>query len=181
MEFSIKAGSSEKAQTGCIVVGVFEPRKLSDAAAALDRATKGFLTRILKRGDMEGKAGTTLLLHDVPNVKAERVLLVGLGPLAEFRDSRYANAITAAIRALNATGATDALIQLPEGGTPRRDVGWRVAQATIAARAAAYRFERMKSRPAKTQPGLRRQAACCRQEVGTGAHGHQLHRRRQTR
>ena len=100
--------------------------------------------------------GTTLLLHDVPNVKAERVLLVGLGPLAEFRDSRYAGAITAAIRTLNATGATDALIQLPEGGTPRRDVGWRVAQATIAARAAAYRFERMKSRPAKTQPGLRR-------------------------
>ena len=156
MEFSIKAGSSENTQTGCIVVGVFEPRKLSDAAAALDRATKGFLTRILKRGDMEGKTGTTLLLHDVPNVKAERVLLVGLGPLAEFRDSRYAGAITAAIRTLNATGATDALIQLPEGGTPRRDVGWRVAQATIAARAAAYRFERMKSRPAKTQPGLRR-------------------------
>ena len=103
MEFSIKAGSSENAQTGCIVVGVFEPRKLSDAAAALDRATKGFLTRILKRGDMEGKPGTTLLLHDVPNVKAERVLLVGLGPLAEFRDSRYAGAITAAIRTLNAT------------------------------------------------------------------------------
>ena len=76
MEFSIKAGSSENTQTGCIVVGVFEPRKLSDAAAALDRATKGFLTRILKRGDMEGKTGTTLLLHDVPNVKAERVLLV---------------------------------------------------------------------------------------------------------
>ena len=156
MEFSIKAGSSENTQTGCIVVGVFEPRKLSDAAAALDRATKGFLTRILKRGDMEGKPGTTLLLHDVPNVKAERVLLVGLGPLAEFRDSRYAGAITAAIRTLNATGATDALIQLPEGGTPRRDVGWRVAQATIAARAAAYRFEQMKSKPAKAQPGLRR-------------------------
>jgi len=156
LEFSIKAGSSENAQTGCIVVGVFEPRKLSDAAAALDRATKGFLTRILKRGDMEGKAGTTLLLHDVPNIKAERVLLVGLGPLAEFRDSRYSGAITAAIRTLNATGATDALIQLPEGGTPRRDVGWRVAQATVAARSAAYRFEQMKSRPAKTQPGLRR-------------------------
>lgn len=156
MEFSIKAGSSENTQTGCIVVGVFEPRMLSDAAAALDRATKGFLTRILKRGDMEGKAGATLLLHDVPNIKAERVLLVGLGPLAEFRDSRYADAITAAIRTLSATGATDALIQLPEGGTPRRDVGWRVAQATVAARSAAYRFERMKSRPAKAQPGLRR-------------------------
>ena len=90
MEFSIKAGSPEQITTGCIVVGVFEPRTLSLAGSALDRVAKGYLARILKRGDMEGKAGSTLLLYHVPDIKAERVLLVGLGRAAEFRDRQYA-------------------------------------------------------------------------------------------
>ena len=158
MEFSIKAGSPENTASACSVVGVFESRKLSQAAAALDRASKGYLARILKRGDMEGKADATLLLHGVPGVKAERVLLVGLGPAEKFGDRQYQNAITAAIRALHTTGATDALIHLPEGGTPKRDIGWCVAQATIAARAATYRFDRMKSGAKKTPAGLRRLA-----------------------
>ena len=158
LEFSIKAGSPENTASACSVVGVFESRKLSQAAAALDRASKGYLARILKRGDMEGKADATLLLHGVPGVKAERVLLVGLGPAEKFGDRQYQNAITAAIRALNTTGATDALFHLPEGGTPKRDIGWRVAQATIAARAATYRFDRMKSGVKKTPAGLRRLA-----------------------
>ena len=158
MEFSIKAGSPERVQTGCIVVGVFESRKLSEAAAALDRAAKGYLTRILARGDMNGKAGATLLLHGVPNIKAERVMLLGLGTAGGFSDRRYQEAIAAAIRALDTTGAADALICPPESATHRRDIGWRIAQATIAARATAYRFDRMKSRPDKPASALRRLA-----------------------
>ena len=158
MEFSIKAGSPEKAQTGCIVVGVFESRKLTAAGSALDRATKGYLAGILKRGDMEGKAGTTLVLHGVPHIKAERVMLLGLGPAENFGDRQYHDAVALAIRSLNATGATDALICPPDTSAPKRDIGWRIAHATIAARAAGYRFDRMKSRPEKSPPALRRLA-----------------------
>ena len=34
MEFSIKSGAPESGEKGCVVVGAFEPRKLSAAAAA---------------------------------------------------------------------------------------------------------------------------------------------------
>ena len=37
MEFSIKSGSPEKQRTGCVVVGVFEGRKLTASAQAIDR------------------------------------------------------------------------------------------------------------------------------------------------
>ena len=158
MEFSIKAGSPEQMATGCIVIGVFEPRKLAAGGASLDRAANGYLTRLLKRGDMEGKAGTTLVLHNVPGIKAERVLLVGLGRAEKFRDRQFSEAVTAATRALNATGAADALLHLPESTVAKRGFGWRVAQATIAARAAAYRFDRMKSGPQKKPPALCRLA-----------------------
>ena len=78
VEFSIKSGPPPTGRAGCVVAGVFEPRKLSGPAASLDRAANGYLTAALRRGDMEGKAGTTLLLRDVPGVPAESVLVLVL-------------------------------------------------------------------------------------------------------
>ena len=36
MEFNVKSGSPEKQRSACIVVGVFEPRRLSPVAEQLD-------------------------------------------------------------------------------------------------------------------------------------------------
>ncbi|MBI3054366.1 MAG: leucyl aminopeptidase [Betaproteobacteria bacterium] len=158
MEFSIKSGGPERVRTGCSVVGVFEPRKFSAAGAALDRASRGHLSAILARGDMEGKLGSTLLLHNVPNVACERVLLVGLGRDSEFRDQQYREAVAAAIRTLNATGAAEAALHLTEIGDVKRDITWRIAQAVTVAREAGYRFDRMKSRRDEKEPALRKLA-----------------------
>ncbi len=156
MEFSIKSGAPERAGSGCVVVGVFEPRKLSAAGTALDRATHGYVAGILKRGDMEGKLGSTLLLHSVPNLACERVLLVGLGREGEFRDKQYRDAVNAVLRALAATGTAEATLHLTELGAVKRDIAWRIAQAVIVVRAACYRFDRLKSRRDDKPPVLRR-------------------------
>ena len=79
MEFSVKSGSPEKQRSACIVVGVFEPRRLTSVAEQLDEISGGYLSNLLRRGDLEGKPGQMLLLHHVPNVLSERVLLVGCG------------------------------------------------------------------------------------------------------
>ena len=156
MEFSIKSTPPAQAKSGCAVVGIFESRKLSAAAAALDRAAKGYLKSIVERGDMEGKLGATLLLHSVPNVACERVLLVGLGAEAEFCDKQYHEAIAAAIRTLNATGATEASLHLTELASVKRDLKWRVAHAVQVALEVVYRFDTMKSKPEGAQSALRR-------------------------
>lgn len=145
MEFSIKSGSPESARAGCIVIGVFEPRKLTSAGAALDRAARGHLSAALKRGDMQGKAGSTLLLQQVPNVAAARVLLVGLGHEREFDDDKYRTAVGKAISALKQTGVVDAVLCL-SASVKQRDLAWRASQAVIAATDASYRFDRMKSK-----------------------------------
>ena len=84
MEFSIKSGSPEKQRSACVVVGVFDNRKLSLSAELVDRASNGYISEIIRRGDMEGKLGATLLLHNVRGTLADRVLLVGLGSLAAY-------------------------------------------------------------------------------------------------
>ena len=62
MEFTIKSGSPEKQRSACVVVGVFDNRKPSLSAELIDRASGGYISEIIRRGDMEGKLGATLLL-----------------------------------------------------------------------------------------------------------------------
>ncbi|MFA7241095.1 MAG: leucyl aminopeptidase [Sulfuricellaceae bacterium] len=170
MEFSIKSGSPEKQRTGCVVVGIFQSRKLSPAADAIDRISDGHLSKILHFGDMEGKLGTTLLLHKVPNTLCDRVLLVGLGKEREFQDKQYRDVFTAAIKALDDTGSIDATVYLAELPVKRRDIAWKIEQGTIAVQDATYRFEQMKSKPDETKRHLRRLTLSVprRTELGLG-------------
>ena len=154
MEFSIKSGAPERSRCGCIIVGVFESRKLTVAGAALDRATRGYLSAILKRGDMEGKAGRTLLLHHVPRVAAERVLLVGLGRERDYGERQFRNAVHHVVHALDQTGIADAVLCL-SASVKARDSAWLVTQAVIVASDTLYRFDRMKSKRESGSRGLR--------------------------
>ncbi len=140
MEFSIKNGNPEKQRNACVIVGVFESRKLSSAATAIDRASDGYLSSILRRGDMEGKAGTTLLLHNVPGTLCDRVLLVGLGKEREFREREYRQAVQASIKALDGRGAGDVASFLAELPVKKRDLAWRIEQMVELTMASIYRF-----------------------------------------
>ncbi|CAG4885303.1 aminopeptidase A, a cyteinylglycinase [Georgfuchsia toluolica] len=146
MEFSIKSGIPEKQRGATVVVGIFESRTLTPAAAAIDKASKNHLGKLLKSGDLDGKAGSTLLLHGVPGVLAERVLLVGLGKEKEFGDKEFRNAISKTIATLNEIGGSDATILLTELAVGTRDAAWRAQQAVITAGDALYRFDRLKSK-----------------------------------
>jgi len=149
MEFSIKSGNPEKQRSDCLIVGVYESRKLSSSAEALDAASGGFLTTVLKRGDLDGKAGSTLLLHSVPGLLSERVLLVGLGKERELDEKHYRQAVKAAVKAINSCGASDAVSFLADLSIKKQDIAWRVAQHAEVVLDAVYKFDCMKGKAAK--------------------------------
>jgi len=156
MEFTIKSGSPEKQRSACVVVGVFDNRKLSLSAELIDRASNGYVSEIIRRGDMEGKLGATLLLHNVRGTLADRVLLVGLGKERDFRDKEFRQGIRSAVKLLNETGSYEAVIYLTEEKVKRREVAWRVEHAVVVAMDAVYRFDQMKSTPAEVRRPLRK-------------------------
>ena len=156
MEFSIKSGSPEKQRSACVVVGVYESRKLTLAAELLDKAADGYISGIVRRGDMEGKSGSTLLLQNVPGTLCERVLLVGLGKEKDFREKEFGTAIRTTVKTLNETGAFDASIFLTELAVKKRSVGWRIRQATMIALDATYKFDQFKSKKDEVRRPLRK-------------------------
>ncbi len=146
MHYSIISGTAEKQRTACAVIGVFDKRRLSDAGKQIDAAGNGFLAKLLKRGDLDGKAGQTLLLHDVPGVVPERVLLLGCGNEKEFDANAFRKAIAAAARSLKETGARDAVYYLTDLTVKNRDLHWKLRQAVQLTEDSFYRFDTLKSK-----------------------------------
>ena len=144
MEFSIKTGGAEKQHHNCVIVGVYESQKLSQAAKAIDELSSGYLSNILKRGDLDGKADTTLMLHNVPGMHSDRVLLVGLGKEDEFTEKQYAKAVRASVKAVAASGANEAVIYFAE--LPVKSLGLRRKVSLLAEVAldTTYRFNAIK-------------------------------------
>jgi leucyl aminopeptidase len=151
MEFSIKTLSPETAKTGCVVLGVYQgaaqERELTAPARRVDQASKGKLRKAA--ADLSGKAGSTLLLRDLPGVAAERVLLVGLGERAGFAESAYRDAVRGASFALKDLRAKDAAFFLVDlkvtGAVGERHLAWNLRHAALGLREAFYRFDEMKS------------------------------------
>jgi leucyl aminopeptidase len=156
MEFTVKSGTAEKQRTACIVVGVFESRRLSSVAEHLDKATRGYLSNIIRRGDLEGSLGQTLLLHSVPGTLADRVLLVGCGRERELGDTQYRSVIAKTVTVLSETGASEAVCYLTELNVKGRDTFWKVRTAVESAHEALYRFDRFKSKKDAHRRPLRR-------------------------
>ncbi len=154
MEFSIKSGSPDKAKCDCVAVGVFDSRKLSEPAQKLDKASGGHLTGILRRGDMEGKSGSMLLLHGTPGIAAGRLLLIGLGKETEFGEKAYRDAVATTVGALKDTGSRDVLITLSELPVAKRNAAWRVRQGNLAVHDALFRSDQLKSKKDSTKPAL---------------------------
>src|SRR2546422_4678144 len=152
MEFNTKFAAPEKQPGACVAAGVFESRRLSAAADALDKAARGQIREFLRSGDMDGKVGNTRLLYHVRGVAAERVLLVGLGQEKEFGDKQYRDCARSALTAIHDTGARDACFYLAELQVPDRDAAWKARQLIWAAADVAYRFDRMKSKKAEAKP-----------------------------
>lgn len=148
MEFSIKNGNPEKQSTDCVIVGVFEGQKLSDAAKSLDVASEKAISAVLKHGDMDGKLNATLVLHHVVNIEAKRVLLVGLGKAADFTEKQYRQAARAAIKAIP-KGVASVTVCLPELAVQNATVASKVAHLVEVAMDATYQINAVKSKKAE--------------------------------
>ncbi|MDS4032099.1 MAG: leucyl aminopeptidase [Candidatus Contendobacter sp.] len=146
MEFTVKSGNPEKQRTACLVLGVYESRRLTPAAEHFDTACGGYLGTLLRRGDLEGRVGQSLLLFNVPEALCERVLLVGCGREREVDSRRFRQIMHHAASALNETGAADAVIYLTDLAVKGRELNWKIRQLVETFEESRYRSDALKSK-----------------------------------
>ena len=109
MQFHATSGAPARQKTDCAIVGIFEKQALSPAAAELDKASKGAISKVLAQGDISGKRGETLLLRHVAGLNCVRLILTGLGKQDEYDAHNHRRALAAAMKLVAATSSRDAL------------------------------------------------------------------------
>ncbi|VVM53316.1 Cytosol aminopeptidase [Pseudomonas fluorescens] len=113
MELVVKSVAAASVKTATLVLAVGEGRKLGEIAKAVDEASNGAISAVLKRGDLAGKPGQTLLLHGLAGLKAERVLLVGSGK-DDLGDRSWRKLASAVAGVLKNLGGSDAVLALDD-------------------------------------------------------------------
>ena len=148
MEFSIKNTNPEKLAVDCIIVGVFEGSKITNAAKIIDAASNKAIASVLKSGDMQGKLCATLVLHGVTGIAAKRVMLLGLGKQEEYSEKNYRQAVRAAVKALP-KGVTTAGFVLNDIEMQTSDTQSKVAQLSEVILDATYQVNAVKQKKAE--------------------------------
>ena len=146
MEFVVKNTKAIAAKTATLVLPVGEGQILGPVAQSVDQATGGAIGVILKRGDLQGKPGQSLLLHSLSGLKADRVLLIGIGKADELDARQWRKVASAALGALKGLGGSDATFAVQDVQLKERDIYARTRTLVEVLADGQYVFEQFKSK-----------------------------------
>jgi leucyl aminopeptidase len=133
-------------ESGTIVVGVGEGRALTPVAAALDRDAGGALARAMAASQFTGKRDQLLTVLAPTNLKIGRVLLAGLGKLADITVLQLQALGGNVVAALSGTGETDVAVVLGEIADLAMAPSDAAAQIAYGARLRSYRFDKYRTK-----------------------------------
>jgi leucyl aminopeptidase len=122
MEFVLRRGDVTTRPAGALVLGILEGvTTLEGAAAAVDQATHGAIRELLKRRDFAGRFLETAVLYP-DGIRAQRLILVGLGRRAALDTSRVRRAAAQAAKRARELGAgTLTTVAIGAQGAASRD------------------------------------------------------------
>jgi leucyl aminopeptidase len=145
MEYFTTTSKASRRAADCVIVGVYERGKLSAGAADIDAASKGFLTQLVKSGDLPSAPGRCIVLTAVPGTRARRVAVVGLGKVSELDTGGYRKAVGAAIAALDGSKTRSVLNTLTLEPVKDSTPYYLARHSVEVLGDTTYRFDQMKS------------------------------------
>lgn len=137
----MKIKFSDAASGDAIAAPVFDGKTLSDAAKSLDSASNGALTKAINASRFTGSAGDLLDIPAPAGVKADRVVLFGLGKKDELTGNGVEKAVAGMVKSLLTGGAASLSVHLEEIAEDES-----LARAGLGARLAAYRFDKYRTK-----------------------------------
>ncbi len=144
MHYTVQITDPVVHKSDCLLLGVLANKKLSTAAQSIDAVSGGYITKCLAQGDLTSEPGQSLLLYNVPNILANRVLLVSYGQdeLNEMIAIKILRGVAAALRSLCIKQVTCYLTPLLKN----RDQYWNIRQFIEIVEDSFYVFEQFKTK-----------------------------------
>ncbi len=160
MRFSTKTTVLTNTPTSCLVLGVYLNGKLPEVTVAVDKSTKKAISKLIKAGDISGKAMEAVLLHNVDGIKAKRILLLGCGKKTELNLKKFTEITRQAVAQLNRYSIEDAVLGLTCLDVEKVSIERKATQVAKVFIHAEYRYKETLSK-AKPAQKIKRLAIVC--------------------
>lgn len=99
MNIQVQQGAIQSTAADAVIVNLFEGVELAaGATGAVDKALNGAITEVIRAGDFRGKLNELAVLYTRGALPAPRVIVVGLGPAADFTTDRVRQAAAMAAK-----------------------------------------------------------------------------------
>ena len=100
MNYVTSLKSASEVKTDCLIIGVFNKNNLGIAAKNINDVSENIITKLCKSGDIDTAIGSTKIIHSAKNIKADRLLIVGLGDKDSFGHDEFRRVNQAAMNAI---------------------------------------------------------------------------------
>jgi leucyl aminopeptidase len=131
MDVKVQLESIQKTSADVILVNLFEGVEvLAGATNAVDKALNGAITDVVRSGDFRGKLNELSVLYARGTLGAARVIVVGLGKVADFNVDRVRQASAMAARRARDLGCKSIATVAHGAGTGQIDAA-TAAQAVV--------------------------------------------------
>ena len=142
----------ETLRSQCLVVPIFQNKQLSQSTRKLDKLSGKLISQLCNRGDIDGKIGSTLLLPVCDGVKAERILLVGVGESASLSQKDAQKLIKKILTQLSQLNIKDACLLFDEMRIEETDLAWFAKKLAQQAGLNRYQYRKTLSEPKPVSP-----------------------------
>ncbi len=174
LNISSKAVAPASVKTACLVLPVFAGKSRRSTHASGDMGK--LIATLQKRGDIEGKAGESLLLPHAAGIAAERLLLVGAGDGKALTRAQFLTLLNTIADQLHKCRCADATLLLDEISVQGRDSDWCAEIAARQLSNSSYHFDTLKKdkKPLRLKQlvwhcGDRKQQKAIARALATGA------------
>ncbi len=146
MDIKVVAGDIAQQDVGAVVVNLFEGVTApGGATGAVDRATDGAISALIKEGEIKGRRGELTLIHTLGSIAPKRVLVAGLGKAESFTLDGVRGVAAETARRLSGIGVESAATIVHGAGIAELDPKASAQALAEGVVMGMYRFDKYKS------------------------------------
>ena len=146
MEILLQTANLHEIKTSCLVIPVLKGKSIGPIAEALDKKTKGVISKTIELDNVKKKIGAHVLINNYPGLKADRLMLVNSGSDKGIDEVEYRKILVTVAKELGKLPATSVSSTLDQVTVLNRDNDWKINQHARILDAELYTFDELKTK-----------------------------------
>lgn len=146
MKLTFTSNPPNQEKSDCLILGIFEDNSLTPIGKTMNKATNQYLSKFLKADNFKGEQGKTTLLHHIPGLAADKLLLVGLGDKSKLTSLAFSKIIKSAFKAIKNLSIKSVTCYLNEIADKTLTQETCLKVGALTAQNTLYTFENYKSK-----------------------------------